>query len=86
VITKSGTNDYHGLIYDFERHSFIEANNWFNNRAGLANPSFKRHQFGANAAVRSSRTALSSSAIMRACGRASGYLHFYRADRAAKGR
>src|SRR6266567_453456 len=49
VITKSGTNDYHGLIYDFERHSFIEANNWFNNRAGLPNPSFKRHQFGANA-------------------------------------
>ena len=49
MITKSGTNDYHGLIYDFERHSFIEANNWFNNRAGLANPSFKRHQFGANA-------------------------------------
>src|SRR4051794_18465503 len=49
VITKSGTNDYHGLVYDFERHSFIEANNWFNNRAGLPNPSFKRHQFGANA-------------------------------------
>ncbi len=48
VITKSGTNDYHGLLYDFERHSFIEANNWFNNRAGIANPSFKRHQFGAN--------------------------------------
>ena len=48
VITKSGTNDYHGLLYDFERHSFIEANNWFNNRAGIPNPSFKRHQFGAN--------------------------------------
>lgn len=49
VITKSGTNEYHGLVYDFERHSFIEANNWFNNRAGLKNPSFKRHQFGGNA-------------------------------------
>ena len=49
VITKSGTNDLHGLVYDFERHSFIEANNWFNNRAGIPNPSFKRHQFGANA-------------------------------------
>ena len=48
VITKSGTNEYHGLLYDFERHSFIEANNWFNNRAGIPNPSFKRHQFGAN--------------------------------------
>src|SRR5438445_6570739 len=49
VITKSGANDFHGLVYEFERHSFIEANNWFNNRAGLPNPSFKRHQFGANA-------------------------------------
>jgi len=49
VITKSGTNEYHGLLYDFERHSFIEANNWFNNRARIPNPSFKRNQFGANA-------------------------------------
>ena len=49
VITKTGSNDIHGLGYDFERHSFIEANNWFNNRAGIANPSFKRHQFGGNA-------------------------------------
>ena len=48
VITKSGTNEYHGLVYDFERHSYIEANNWFNNAANLPNPSFKRHQFGAN--------------------------------------
>lgn len=48
VITKSGANDLHGLAYDFERHSFIEGNNWFNNRAGLPNPSFKRHQFGGN--------------------------------------
>jgi len=49
VITKSGANDLHGLLYDFERHSVIEANNWFNNRGGIPNPSFKRHQFGANA-------------------------------------
>lgn len=49
VITKSGANELHGLVYDFERHSVIEANNWFNNRGGIPNPSFKRHQFGANA-------------------------------------
>ncbi len=49
VITKSGANEFHGLLYDFERHSVVEANNWFNNRARLPNPSFKRHQFGANA-------------------------------------
>jgi hypothetical protein len=49
VITKSGSNDLHGVVYDFERHSVIEANNWFNNRSGIPNASFKRHQFGANA-------------------------------------
>lgn len=49
VITKSGGNEIHGVLYDFERHSYIEANNWFNNASGLKNPSFKRHQFGANA-------------------------------------
>ena len=48
VITKSGANDFHGLVYDFERHSYIEANNWFNNASGIPNPSFKRHQFGGN--------------------------------------
>jgi hypothetical protein len=48
VITKSGANDLHGLAYDFERHSYIEANNWFNNASGIPNPSFKRHQFGGN--------------------------------------
>ena len=48
VITKSGANEFHGLVYDFERHSYIEANNWFNNASGIPNPSFKRHQFGGN--------------------------------------
>src|SRR5579885_2710249 len=51
MVTKSGTNDFHGLIYDFERHSILDANNWFNNRSGLSNPSFQRHQFGLNAGL-----------------------------------
>lgn len=48
VITKSGTDEYHGVAYDFERHSILDANNWFNNASGRANPSFQRHQFGGN--------------------------------------
>jgi hypothetical protein len=48
IITKAGTNDFHGVAYEFERHSILDANNFFNNRAGLANPSFARHQFGGN--------------------------------------
>ncbi len=49
VITKSGGNEYHGVAYDFERHSVLDANNWFNNANGRPLPSFQRHQFGGNA-------------------------------------
>ncbi|MBV9081309.1 MAG: TonB-dependent receptor [Acidobacteriaceae bacterium] len=48
VITKTGSNDYHGVAYDFERHSVLDANTFFNNRSGLKKPSFQRHQFGGN--------------------------------------
>ena len=48
MVTKSGTSEYHGVAYDFERHSILDANNWFNNRSGRGLPSFQRHQFGGN--------------------------------------
>lgn len=49
IITKSGTNKYHGRVYDFERNSVLDANTFFNNRAGLKKPVFIRHQFGGDA-------------------------------------
>jgi hypothetical protein len=48
MVTKSGTNELHGSVYDYERHSITDANNFFNNRSGLALQSWARHQFGAN--------------------------------------
>jgi hypothetical protein len=48
MITKSGTSTWHGVGYDFERHSVLDANGFFNNRSGLAKQSFQRHQFGGN--------------------------------------
>jgi hypothetical protein len=48
IITKTGTNEFHGVAYDFERHSVLDANNFFNNRAGLPKVSFQRHQVGGN--------------------------------------
>ena len=48
MVTKSGTNAFHGALYDFERHSVTDANYFFNNRSGLPLPSWSRHQFGAN--------------------------------------
>jgi carboxypeptidase family protein len=44
---KSGTNQYHGSVYDFLRNDAFDANNWFNNRAKNKKPDFKQNQFGA---------------------------------------
>ena len=34
VTTKSGSNDFHGTLYEFHRNRIFDANNFFNNRAG----------------------------------------------------
>jgi len=47
AITKSGTNRLHGDAFEFLRNSALDANNFFNNRAGLSKPHFERNQFGA---------------------------------------
>ena len=44
---KSGTNEYHGSVFEFLRNDAFDANNWFNNRAGRDKPDFSQHQFGA---------------------------------------
>lgn len=36
IVTKSGGNRYRGALYEFFRNQHLDANNWFNNRAGLA--------------------------------------------------
>ena len=46
MVTKSGTNDFHGTGYYFLRDSALNANDWFSNRAGRAIPDFHRDQFG----------------------------------------
>jgi hypothetical protein len=44
---KSGGNQVHGNAFEFLRNDALDANNFFNNRAGRAKPDFKQHQFGA---------------------------------------
>jgi hypothetical protein len=46
VITKSGTSELHGGIFEFIRNNDLDANNWFNDRAGIPLPHFERNQFG----------------------------------------
>ena len=49
VSTRSGTNSYHGSVYEFLRNSALDANNFFNNRSGLGKPPYTFNQFGAAA-------------------------------------
>ena len=46
MVTKSGTNKYHGTGYWFGRRPQLDANNFFSNRAGEPKPDFKRDQYG----------------------------------------
>src|SRR5262249_10823926 len=48
LVTKSGTNELHGSVYEFLRNSKMDANNFFANRAGQQLASFKRNQYGAS--------------------------------------
>jgi len=47
VVTKSGTNQYHGSLFDFIRNDAFDANPFFNNLSDLPVPILKRNQFGA---------------------------------------
>ncbi len=46
VVTKSGTNRFHGSGFDFLRNNKLNANRFFNNRDGLPREILKRNQFG----------------------------------------
>src|SRR6266566_3036311 len=46
--TKSGTNTFHGSVYEFLRNKVLNANEFFANQNGVARPPFTQNQFGAN--------------------------------------
>ncbi|MBV8858973.1 MAG: TonB-dependent receptor [Acidobacteria bacterium] len=48
VTTKSGSNVFHGTLYEFHRNRVFDANNFFNNRAGAKKPQNIQNQFGGN--------------------------------------
>jgi hypothetical protein len=44
---KSGTNTYHGNVFEFFRNDVLNANNWANNFQGLPKPALRWNMFGA---------------------------------------
>jgi hypothetical protein len=48
VTTKGGGNEFHGTLYEFHRNRIFDANNFFNNRAGVKKPQNIQNQFGGN--------------------------------------
>ncbi len=47
IVGKSGTNAFHGTLWEFFRNDKLNANDFFLNRARLARPVLKQNQFGA---------------------------------------
>ena len=48
IVTKGGSNAFHGSLYEYNRNTLTSANSWANNKAGLARPALVRNQFGAS--------------------------------------
>jgi Carboxypeptidase regulatory-like domain len=46
VVTKTGTDQYHGTIFEFFRNDFLNANDFFLNRTGQQRPALKQNQAG----------------------------------------
>jgi hypothetical protein len=47
LASKGGTNQFHGTAYEYIRNKVLNANTFFNDRNGIATPSFTQNQYGA---------------------------------------
>jgi Carboxypeptidase regulatory-like domain len=48
MVTKSGTNNWHGALFEYHRDTTTEANSWFANLNGVPRAPLIRNQFGGN--------------------------------------
>src|SRR6516162_9127131 len=47
MVTRSGTNQFHGAVFWANHNSALDANNWFNNFSNAAKDYDNRNQYGA---------------------------------------
>jgi hypothetical protein len=46
IVTRSGTNAFHGSAFDYLRNDVLDANDWFGDFAGLPKPEERQNDFG----------------------------------------
>ena len=46
LVTRSGTNDFHGAVFDYFRNTVMDANDWFANRVGNPRAAEHHNDFG----------------------------------------
>ncbi len=46
IATRSGTNQFHGTLFNYLRNDVLDANDWFADNAGLVKPKERQNDFG----------------------------------------
>jgi hypothetical protein len=46
IVTRSGTNQWHGTVFDYLRNGALDANDWFADSASLPKPQERQNDFG----------------------------------------
>ncbi len=65
IVTKSGTNQFHGSGFEFFRNTALNANSFFQNASGAAKPVFRQNQYGGTFGGPSRKTSCSSFSPMK---------------------
>jgi hypothetical protein len=46
IVTRAGTNEFHGSLFEYFRNDVLDANDWFANRSGLSKARLRQNDFG----------------------------------------